>query len=253
MTSSTHGHQVGPVSATGGWTVGVDDGVGVVGVALATVLVRAVGDGAAVRVGLREGPWAVAVAVTVAVTVAVAVVVARVVVAAGVGGAGLDADGALGVGVLEAFADADADADASLDASADSDGVDLAGELGASDTVGDRVGAPVSDLDGGRTVGSSALGVSEPVGANDLVGVGSRSPSPFEPHAVRAPSMRTATAATATRMFCLRPVANPRPRGRRSSRGRLAGSFDVGRNADRPSVSGSHLSTGPAGLCASSM
>src|SRR4051812_2717286 len=148
MTSSTHGHQVVRPSAAGGWTVGVDDGAGVahvVGVALVTVLVRALGEDAEGRVGLRGGPFAVAVAVTVVVTVAVAVVVALVVLTAGVGGAGFDADGVLVVAVLEALADA----------RLDSDGTDVADGLGGSDTVGDRVGAAVSDLEGGRTVGSS--------------------------------------------------------------------------------------------------
>ena len=98
---------------------------------------------------------------------------------AGVLGAGVDADGVLVVGVLDAAAANPVDVSA--------DGADVAGVLGASDRLGSRVGVGVSDLDGGRAVGSSTLGVSVTLGASDRVGVGRPAPSPPDPHPARAP------------------------------------------------------------------
>ena len=208
MTSSSHGHQVVPVSDVGAWAGGVVDWVGeAVGVALAVVLVCGLGETGG-PVGLRVARWVVAVAVVVAVTVAVAVavVVAVVVAMAGVLGAGCDADGVLVVGVLDA---------AAVDVSAD--GADVTGVLGASDRLGSRVGVGVSDLDVGRAVGSSTLGVSVTLGASDRVGVGSPAPFPPDPHPARTPTVMSAAAMTATRMVLppARRRTSPAPHDKR--------------------------------------
>ena len=86
----------------------------------------------------------------------------------------------------------------------------MAGGLAVSDRVGERSRVGEADLDGGRGVGSSTLGVTVTLGASDRVGVGSPPPPPV-PHPASAPRVMIAAATTATRMVLPPPERRPSP------------------------------------------